>query len=315
MIKPRARLTRRKACVLLAFLAIPAAIAGGIATNNWLARRSLAREIANTPRDPATGVVIGTEAISIGDANAETAVLFLHGFVGSRIDFAELGETVAREGYFVRMARLPGHGTTPEDFASQTPETQLAAAREEVLQLRARHQRVYLVGFSMGASVATILAAEGLADRLVLISPYYEITGAWYYVLPPKVWHRMLSPVVPYVIKGDRFVQLNKRDGGLPTYSYKTIPSKGIDTAIELAERACSPETLAKVTCPTLVLYSAGDKAACPKTTARAIKHIGSNEKEFVCYTKRSNHHLLWDYDAEDVKQRVSEFLIADERR
>lgn len=86
----------------------------------------LVREIRDTPRDPKTGVVLCAEALTLDPPASRdvptTACLLIHGFVGSRKDFADLGQRLAAAGFHVELLRLPGHGTTPTEFAAQTPE-------------------------------------------------------------------------------------------------------------------------------------------------------------------------------------------------
>ncbi|MCA9450554.1 MAG: hypothetical protein KC931_25760, partial [Candidatus Omnitrophica bacterium] len=77
---------------------------------NLYATRKMESEIQGYPRDPKTGVVKGTEAVTLDGTGANSALL-VHGFVGSRIDFNDLGEILNDEGLTVRMTRLPGHGT------------------------------------------------------------------------------------------------------------------------------------------------------------------------------------------------------------
>ncbi|MCF6286202.1 MAG: hypothetical protein L3K26_13570, partial [Candidatus Hydrogenedentes bacterium] len=60
---------------------------------------------------------------------------------------------------------------------------------------------------------------------------------------------------------------------------------------------------------PGLVLHSQGDEAASPDASAEAYGHIASTDKQMLWYTERSNHHLLWDYDAEDVVAKIVQFL------
>jgi carboxylesterase len=279
--------------------------------------RAVEREILAADRDPATGVIRGTEAVNLGPPDAKAACLLIHGFVGSRKDFADLGDRLADAGFFVHMTRLPGHGTTPRDFADVTPDEILTAAQLALYPLLLRFDRVYLVGFSMGGAVSTILASEPPSplSGLVLVAPYYKVTYYWYYLLPPMTWNAVASPVMPYVIKGDRFVRVNRREAVPHIFSYRAVPTSGAKTLEALGKRARQPETLAAVSAPVLMLQAEGDEAASPAAGKAAFERLGSTEKSLRLFDDRSNHHLLWDYDAEAAKDEILNFLIDLEAR
>ncbi|MEN6626071.1 MAG: alpha/beta fold hydrolase [Candidatus Sumerlaeia bacterium] len=308
--KPKKRRLRRLARWVGAPLLVGAL---GVFSYACASRRALEREIASTPRDPRTGVCIGAEAIDIdppaGADRPTTAVLFLHGFVGSRRDFADVGERLAAQGYHVRMARLPGHGTTPRDFAAQTPDTMLAGARAELDALRKDYPSVYVAGFSMGGALGTILASEGGVDRLVLVSPYYGVTYRWFYILPAETWNAMLGWAIPYVIKSAMFVQVNRPEARKEIFSYHAVPTRGAGTLMALGRRARRPETLAAVKCPVLMVFTDGDLASSPAQGRRAFKLLGSADKTAVWIDPRNNHHLMWDYDCEKAKGAVVSFM------
>lgn len=284
-------------------------LAVGISVYSWMAMRSLTREIESTSRDPQTGIVLGAEPINIGPEDATAACLLIHGYVGARSDFADLGERLSEQGFYVRMARLPGHGTTPDDYARQTPDTILDGARDELEDLRSRFERVYIVGFSMGGAVSTLLTAESGADGLVLIAPFYDVTYSWRYLLPPETWNALMSPAIAYFIKSDAFTMVNRREAVEHIYSYRTVPTQGVKTLVEIGRRASRPEILGKIVCPVLVLHSEGDEAASPQASASAFALIASKDKRIRWFSKRSNHHLFWDYDAKDAVAEVIGFL------
>lgn len=249
--------------------------------------------------------------MALGPDDAGAACLLIHGFVGSRRDFADLGVRLADAGFYVQLMRLPGHGTTPREFAALGPEDLLAAAREECRDLLARFDRVYVIGFSMGGAITTILSSEeneNLAGA-VLISPYYKVTYYPYYILPPMTWNAIFSPVMPYVIKGDAFVRVNRREAVAHIFSYRVVPTKGAKTLEALGRQARDPQTLEKITVPLLMVQAEGDEAASPKAGREAFERIRSPDKTHRMFSERSNHHLLWDYEAEEAKAVILEFL------
>lgn len=275
--------------------------------------RAIKREVAGTPRDPKTGIVIGAEPIDLDPPASmdrpTTAVLMLHGFVGSRKDFADLGGLLAAQGYHVRLARLPGHGTDPRDFAKQTPESMLAGPRAELEALRKEYKAVYVVGFSMGGAIGTILTSEGAVDRLVLISPYYGVNYKWYYVLPAETWNGMLSWAIPYVTKSRGYVRVNREEAKDQIWSYHTVSTRGAAILMTLGRRARKPETLGAVTCPVLMVFSEGDEASSPWRGRQAFARIGSERKSELWFTAKSNHHILYDFDRDEAKAAIVKFV------
>jgi len=284
-----------------------------------VACHALRHEILTTPRDPETGVVIGAEAIDLDPLPSPgagtprdvptSACLLLHGWVGSRKDFNDLGERLAAAGYHVRLARLPGHGTTPTDFAAQTPESMLAGVEVEYRALRERYAEVNIIGFSMGGTLATLLAAREDVDRLVLVAPYYRVTYEWYYILPPEIWNGLLGWALPYVIKPEGTVRVNRVEAREDLYYYRVIPTNCVRILTRLGNEARRPETLSAVLCPVLLVMSEGDEAASPTAARKALACMGFPDKTIRMFSARSNHHLLSDYDREEAKEAILEFL------
>ena len=278
--------------------------------------RVMQKEIDRTPRDPITGVVTGTEAITLhpapgsDTATSRTACLMIHGFLSARTDFADLGERLAQCGFTVRMMRLPGHGTHAADFAYQPDGALLKAARQELRALRQDFDHVDVIGFSMGGSIATLLASSEPVDRVVLVAPYYRVTYCWYYVLRPEMWNAALGHVLPYIIRPTRFIKLNDKSNVGKFFFYGIVPSGGTSQLVALGREARRPETLEKITCPVLLVHSKGDEAASPKAARQAFERMASHAKQAL-WLKRSNHIILWDFDREEAKTRIEEFLTA----
>ncbi len=259
------------------------------------------------PRAAETGIFIGAEPRDCGPDDSPCAALFIHGFGGAGTDFADLPEHLANDGWRVRVMLLPGHGTRPPEMGKQTPESLLDAVRSEVTALRERHDRVILISHSMGGALSTIVASEMPVDGLILGAPYYGVTYRWYYVLPPEVWGQVTAPFVRWVYKGKLFMQVNRAEAKDHIICYTWLPSAAIRTLTKLGKRASAPETLAKVTCPVLILHGRQDIAASPKAAQKALEAMDSENKRLV-WLERSNHHMYWDYDQEQVFEEALVF-------
>lgn len=282
-------------------------LAAALLVYNGVAFNLALRGDADKPRDPETDIFLGAEPREFGPENSPRAALFIHGFGGAGTDFADLPERMAEEGWRVRLMLLPGHGTRPREMAKQTPESLIEAVRGEVKALRERHGKVILISHSMGGALSTIVASEMPVDGLILGAPYYRVTYRWYYVLPPEVWGRITAPIIRWVYKGKFFMQVNREEAKEHIISYTWIPSSAVRTLTKLGKRARAPETLEKVACPVLILHGRDDAAASSEAAKRALEAMASPDTRFVVL-ERSNHHVYWDYDQDQVFEEALAF-------
>lgn len=289
-----------------------ACLGGGIGlfvAGSWMLLNLVAdREERSAPRDPHTNILIGAEARELGPDDARGAVMFVHGFAGSGNNFGEVPDAIAQNGWRVRIMRLPGHGTSPKELSEQRLDGLLRAVLREAAALRARHDRLVLVGHSLGASLCVMAAAEMPLDGIVLAAPYFGVTHRWYYGLRPETWLRMLQPVLPWCYKGRLFMQVNRADAKPQILAYTWLPPQSAQILLEAHRRANAPRLLRQVRCPVLMLLGENDAASSGDAAELALLQMESTVKRLI-RLPRSNHHIFWDYDRETVKGEILAFL------
>lgn len=93
---------------------------------------------------------------------ADTAVLFVHGIVGTPNHFRDLIPLVQQvpENWSVYNVLLPGHGGTADDFAASSMKKWRNHVRSAFSDLAAQHKQVIIVAHSMGTLFAMQLALE-----------------------------------------------------------------------------------------------------------------------------------------------------------
>jgi carboxylesterase len=277
----------------------------------YAARRAAAarteRELARRLPLAEKGIIRGAHAIERQGRDGRAALL-LHGFGDTPQSLAYLAEHLRALGWTVRAPLLPGHGRTIRDFAASTAEAWLGAARDELAALRARHDRVALVGVSMGGALATALAAEERADghalpALVLVAPYLSMPN-WMRRL--ALLHPVWGLVAPYVhSRGERSIHD-------PAEQQRTL-AFGVCTPRLLHEllrvmrlaRAAAP----KVSAPTLVVQSRLDNRIPPEACERAFA-LFRGPKELV-WLERCGHVITVDYERTRVFDEVTRWLDA----
>ena len=120
------------------------------------------------------GVALPVSEWEPADSESRGTVIALHSFGDFRLAFEEVGPELARAGYRVVAFDQRGFGTTPEQGRWAGEERMIRDALEVYNAVRAQTDApVYLLGESMGGSVALLLAAEAEIppDGLVLAAP------------------------------------------------------------------------------------------------------------------------------------------------
>lgn len=135
-----------------------------------------------------------------------------------------------------------------------------------------RHERVAVLGRSLGSGVAVQIAAARDIDRLVLVTPFDSLVAVIRDLLP-----------IP-----------------LPGFVRKRLPIQWL-----LAERFDSVGHSDRVTAPTLVLRSGRDEVVLPARTDRLLAHLPATTE--VVEFAEDDHGSLAERD--DYWQAISEFL------
>ncbi len=118
-------------------------------------------------------------------ADAEYAVLFLHGILGTPRHFSHVLPFVQMvpEGWSYYNLLLPGHGGSVEDFSGSSMKHWKEKVWEIFSQLAQTHRKVIIVGHSMGTLFALQLAME-FSEKIPLlfllaspIRPWVSLNG------------------------------------------------------------------------------------------------------------------------------------------
>lgn len=106
---------------------------------------------------------------------ADTAVLFVHGIVGTPDQFAQLLPLVPADWSAVNLL-LPGHGGSVKDFARSSMAAWRGAFSRALEELCSTHSRVLLVGHSMGTLFCideSLRRSGAVCGQFLLACPLY----------------------------------------------------------------------------------------------------------------------------------------------
>ena len=225
-------------------------------------------------------------------------VLVLHGFTGSPWEVRPLADDAVALGHSVAVPVLAGHATALAALNETTWQDWLHSAEAAHTWLATRCDRVHVIGLSMGALLALLIALRqppALRGRLVLLAPAL--------VLAP--WQRRAIVALgrlgwPTVLGKDAPQLANHAQP--PCYS--GIPLRATQSLLalqELVARVAQP-------LPALVLHGAADQTIpCEPACSRARALLGPAARIEVI--PGAGHLLPRTEAANEVAQRVRAWL------
>jgi carboxylesterase len=126
--------------------------------------------------------------------SGDAAALMVHGFPGSPAEMRPLARALHDSGWTVEGLLLPGFGAEIETLPARRSDEWLVAVEVKLAELRRGHDRVLLLGNSMGGALTLQAAARGGAAGLALISPFWKLESPLWTLLPV---FRVLFPAFP----------------------------------------------------------------------------------------------------------------------
>lgn len=251
------------------------------------------------------GVQAGAEAWRAAGTGerAGTAVVLVHGFTGNPKATRPMAKVLHDAGFSVDAIRLPGHGTTPRDMATTRWADWRTAVTHAVDRALREHDRVVLVGHSMGGSLVLDLAgSRNDIAGCVAINALVEA---------PSSPVARLAPVLQYIV-----TMLPREAAGLPTNdiarpdvsedAYPQVPAKAAQSLVKALPRVRA--ALATLTVPLLVVSSRADHTVDPVNGDLVVAEAASQDVRRI-HLDRSWHVPQLDWDREEVEGQVLAFV------
>jgi carboxylesterase len=231
------------------------------------------------------------------------AVLLIHGWTSVPYEFWRLGKFLNQNGYTAYAPILRGHATVPKDLERVRGENWISDVNEAYDKLRKDHREVFVIGTSMGAALAVILAQNrpGVAGLVLMAMPH-------------KI---RLERLVVFLAKtllffGKKYFRksypptFGSRELVTRVISYQTYPIKSALEVPKLLE--LSREFLPKIVQPCFILQSSSDYIVSRRSLEKIYARLGSKTKKKK-YIKHNYHTFISDINAKNVFRDILEFL------
>lgn len=233
-------------------------------------------------------------------AGGPVAALLIHGFTGSPSEMRLLGDHLNRCGLTISAPLLPGHGTQVEDLNHKRWREWLDHIVRTYAELASRCELVFVGGESLGALLTLQLASrQPNLTGAILLSPAIKVTNPLRHLVP------LLKYVVPKVSKSEDFFIDPTAKERLWAYDY--TPTSAAHEVLKLIRK--TKRTLARVTCPVLVMHSTKDPEIHPTSARFVYDRISSEEKQLIHF-HNSGHVLALDMEWQAVAENTCQFIL-----
>ena len=235
-------------------------------------------------------------------------MLLLHGFGDTPQTLALLARRLHKSGYSVYSPLLPGHGRSMAAFSESGASDWIECAKTAYRSMRARHETVSIVGLSMGAALAVIVAAESAeVPSMVLIAPYVGMPRVLSILATThRLWGRIVGELNARDPRSIR--DPHEREKNL---AYGKITGRALFELLKVVRLA--RRSLPVVTTPTLIIQSREDPRCAPEVANFALSALGSSEKKLV-WTEGAGHIITVDFGREFVFSEVENWLRTHDR-
>ena len=231
---------------------------------------------------------------------ASTAILFIHGILGSPDHFSPLLPLVPPY-YSVYNLLLDGHGSSVQDFSRSSMKTWQAQVLDAARDLAESHGRVCIVAHSMGTLLALGAVAEQIhIDELFLLALPIRL----------KLRFRLLSNIVKVFfnrISPEDDGAIASRNACSITLSKNLFLYLGwIPRYLELFRKISrTRKLLHRIQTPTTVFQSAMDEMVSPTT----VPYLKQKSTFTVHLLKGSEHYRYSQEDLSAIQKSFQELL------
>lgn len=228
---------------------------------------------------------------------SDVGVLISHGFSGSPRSVKPWGRNLAERGYTVSVPRLPGHGTSWQEMNKTRWEDWYGQVQREFEKLQERCSSVFIMGLSMGGSLALRLAEENDdVAGLAIVNPAVHSERPDRFLLP---YIRHVVPAFPGITN-----DINKP--GMDEGGYTRLPLQAAYSLTQLWDIV--KRDIDQVTQPLLVMRSTEDHVVEASNSQWILDNVASDDLTFI-ELRNSFHVATLDYDAEIIFDESVAFM------
>lgn len=278
----------------------------------WTRMRALRAE-GRAAWDP-EGIRCGMQPFVVGEG--DPTLIMIHGFASSPSVFRCMASALAARGYCCRAMRLPGFGERIGQMTKLSEADWRRAVEQEVAIARAQNRSVWLVGHSMGGTLALdfAMAHPERIEGLILLAPLIAVSPRRSWGLPPEWLHRAATRLISgtTIIETAFPVDLHARKDGIDEQRDEFLPRSLYDAMFRLINAVRSRP--GPIALPTLIVVPRSDRVVSRRATLRFFAQRRSDGTRIIT-AENAGHVIPLDYGWPDVVDEMQRFIQGKVRR
>ena len=251
----------------------------------------------------------GCQPFMTGNADSSVAILMVHGFADSPPIFRPMAERLANAGFRCRVMRVPGFGMPLSVNSKLLTKEWMLAVDQELRVLRKSHEKVVVVGHSLGAAISiqhTLNRPESV-DGLVLLAPLIAVSDERAPILSARQWYQVASTLLNFSTVVRNVYPIDGYSDQAKSFAYRErfIPRRIYDNLFELLDMIDG--RAAEIEVPILLAASRRDRVINWNVAEQFLKTTNSTSKKLIRLDE-AGHALPLDNGWEQLTDNIIEF-------
>ena len=204
--------------------------------------------------------------------------------------------------------RLPGFAESLSEYRKTTYPEWIAAVHHELEEMRKSHDRVGIVGHSLGGAttIGALLDKPELADFCVLLAPVLKVSDSRSPVLSTRSWHEISQRTLFFVDTVSSPYGMDCKDETKQSHPGQTLftPTVVINQLFDLMDANFPRAAEWKV--PVTMVVSSSDVVISTPAAKQYFSELGVEDKKLVELTN-TGHELPIDLQWKEVVELIVE--------
>ena len=211
------------------------------------------------------------------EQSTQIGVLLIHGLLDSCFIMKEIAEQLTPAKFLIRAVLLPGHGTVPGALLHIQYEDWLQTVRQGIASLAKEVDKIFLIGFSTGASAAIY---ETLKND-------HKITGIIAFAPALKIKSPFAGLAKWLPLFGKKWMSINEE---LDYVKYSSIPYQAVWQVHELGKKVTAALQKKPLNCPSLTIVSRDDEIISSSTCLDYFHRDPHPQSQMIYYANSAVH-------------------------